>query len=67
MKLLLDQNLFPSLIQALSGVYPGSVHVRDLGLASGTDQAVWERARAEGFGMSGRRHSRIPGATSCIT
>ena len=49
MKLLLDQNLSPSLIQALSGDYPGSAHVRDLGLASGTDQAVWERARTEGF------------------
>lgn len=49
MKLLLDQNLSPSLIQALSGDFPGSAHVRDLGLASGTDPAVWGRARTEGF------------------
>lgn len=49
MKLLLDENLSPTLVQALSADYPGSAHVRDLGLGSGTDQAVWERARAEAY------------------
>lgn len=49
MKLLLDENLSPNLVQALSQEYPGSAHVRDLGLRSGTDQAVWERARTEGY------------------
>ncbi|MGD2122642.1 MAG: DUF5615 family PIN-like protein [Gemmatimonadota bacterium] len=49
MKLLLDENLSPDLVQALSHDYPGSAHVRDLGLQSATDQAVWERARTDGY------------------
>ena len=49
MKLLLDENLSPDLVQALSAEYPGSAHVRDLGLRSATDRAVWERARTDGY------------------
>jgi predicted nuclease of predicted toxin-antitoxin system len=48
-KLLLDQNLSASLVQAPSADYPGSAHARDLDLASGTDQAVWKRACADGY------------------
>ena len=33
MKLLLDQNLSHRLVAALADVFPGSVHVRDVGLA----------------------------------
>ena len=32
MKLLLDQNLSPRLLQELSVLYAGSMHVRDVGL-----------------------------------
>ena len=49
MKLLLDENLSPDLVQALSQEYPGSAHVRDLGLQSASDQGVWERARVDGY------------------
>ena len=52
MKLRLDENLSPDLVQALSQEYPGSAHVRDLGLQSATDQTVWERARTEGYEAS---------------
>jgi len=48
-KLLLDENLSPDLVQDLSQEYPGSAHVRDLGLQSAADQAVWDRARADGY------------------
>jgi len=48
-KFLLDENLSPDLVQALSADYPGSAHVRDLGLESATDQAVWDRARIDGY------------------
>ena len=44
-----DQNLSPSLVQALSAEYPGPAHVRDPGLATGTDPAVWQRARTDGY------------------
>jgi predicted nuclease of predicted toxin-antitoxin system len=40
-KLLFDQNLSPRLVRALAGLYPGSVHVRDVGLHDATDEAVW--------------------------
>lgn len=49
MKLLFDENLSSDLAQNLSSDYPGSSHVRDLGLKSATDLAVWERARVDGY------------------
>ncbi len=49
MKLLLDQNLSPRIAAALSDVFPGSMHVRDAGLASRTDIEVWRYAAANGF------------------
>ena len=50
MKLLLDQNLPRSLLRDLSDPFPGSDHVRDLGLDSGTsDGEIYEYAREHGF------------------
>ncbi|HMD86592.1 MAG TPA: DUF5615 family PIN-like protein [Terriglobia bacterium] len=45
MKLLLDQNLSPRLVRTLEAVYPGSSHVRLLGLRDADDAVVWEFAR----------------------
>ena len=45
MRLLFDQNLAPRLVRSLVDVYPDSVHVRDVGLASADDAAVWEYAK----------------------
>jgi predicted nuclease of predicted toxin-antitoxin system len=50
-KLLLDENLSPRLVKALSDCYPGSAHVRDVGLASATDQQVWDYAIEQGFSI----------------
>ncbi len=47
MKLLFDENLSPSLVQALESDYPGSSHLRTLGLLGATDVAIWERARLD--------------------
>ena len=44
MKLLFDQNLSPRLRDLLADLYPGSIHVRDVGLQSADDLAVWEYA-----------------------
>lgn len=49
MKLLLDQNLSPRLLGALEPVYPGSSHVRLVGLRDADDDAVWDYARNHGF------------------
>ena len=45
MTLLFDQNLSPRLPRLMSGVYPGSMHVRDLGLRDATDTQIWEYAK----------------------
>ncbi|CAG0968841.1 hypothetical protein PHYC_01130 [Phycisphaerales bacterium] len=51
MKLLLDENLSPRLVTLLADVFPGSTHVRDCGLKSASDPAVWEYARTNGFAI----------------
>jgi predicted nuclease of predicted toxin-antitoxin system len=48
-KLLLDQNLSPRLARSLAAVYPGSGHVRDVGLQAADDDAVWAYAAQHGF------------------
>jgi len=48
-KLLFDQNLAPRLVGDLGDLFPGSAHVRDLGLDSVPDQEIWSRARDDGF------------------
>ena len=45
MRLLFDQNVSPRLAAGLSDVFPGSVHVRDIGLARASDAAIWRYAR----------------------
>lgn len=49
MRLLLDQNLSPRLIPALADLYPGSLHVREVELASADDAAVWRYALEQGL------------------
>ena len=49
MKLLLDQNLSHLLLASLTELYPGSTHVRDVDLASASDEAVWTYAARQGF------------------
>ncbi len=44
MRLLLDQNLSPRLIEHLHDVYPGSVHVASVGLERAVDEDIWRYA-----------------------
>ena len=48
-KLLFDENLSPKLAELVAGEYPGSTHVRDVGLRGAADPVVWEHARDHGF------------------
>jgi predicted nuclease of predicted toxin-antitoxin system len=43
-KLLLDQNLSPRLLQELSVLYAGSMHVRNVGLERADDESIWQYA-----------------------
>jgi predicted nuclease of predicted toxin-antitoxin system len=49
LKLLFDENLSPRLVRAFAEEFPHSSHVTSVGLASTTDQAIWEYARAHGY------------------
>ncbi|MGQ9799663.1 MAG: DUF5615 family PIN-like protein [Ignavibacterium sp.] len=49
MKLLLDQNLSPKLVESLNEFYPGSVHVKDIGLDRALDEDIWIYAKVNNF------------------
>ncbi len=51
MKLLFDQNLSYRLVAVLASEYPGSLHVRDVGLNAADDQAVWQFAVQQGMAI----------------
>lgn len=51
MKLLFDANISHRLVNSLSDLFPGSTHVRLVGLERGTDREVWDYARANGFAI----------------
>lgn len=54
MKLLLDQNLAPRLVESLTEAFPGSRHLRELGLARASDADVWEFAKDNGFTITSK-------------
>src|SRR4051794_18406293 len=49
MKLLFDQNLSAGLVGMVAALYPGSAHVRLLGMATADDEAIWLYARRHDF------------------
>ena len=49
MKLLLDQNLSPTLKTLLSDAFETLEHVRDVGMESASDAELWRHAAATGF------------------
>ena len=51
MKLLLDEDLSPRLVDSIGGMYPGSEHVHNLRLGGSDDSEVWDRAKRDGFAI----------------
>lgn len=49
MRLLFDENLSPGLVGLLALEFPGSEHVRNVGLAAAADPLVWSYAASHGF------------------
>lgn len=49
MRLLFDENLSPGLVGLLALEFPGSEHVRNVGLAAAVDPLVWSYAASQGF------------------
>jgi len=51
MKFLFDQNLSPKLVNLLTAEYPGSIHVRTLGMRASPDPVIWAYAAANDFAI----------------
>ena len=51
MKLLFDHNLFPSLVERLSDVFPGSEHVFRVGMGEADDLRICEFAVEKGLAV----------------
>ncbi len=51
MKFLLDENLSPRLINRLNELFPGLMHVRDVGLKQADNRAIWDWAKANKFAI----------------
>ena len=49
MKLLFDENLSPKLPRLVAATFPGSLHVRELGLIGHADEEIWNHASTNGF------------------
>lgn len=49
MKLLIDQNLSPKLVNRLNGLFPDSKHLIDVNLDTAGDFEVWEYAKKADF------------------
>jgi predicted nuclease of predicted toxin-antitoxin system len=50
-KLLLDENLSPRLVESLADLYPGSDHVHNLNLGGADDAEVWDYAKLHRFAI----------------
>jgi predicted nuclease of predicted toxin-antitoxin system len=48
-KLLFDENLSPKLPRLLADLFPGSLHVRDVGMKATDDPVVWDYAKDNDF------------------
>ena len=71
MKLLFDQNLSPRLVDLLSDMFAGSVHVQTVGLDRGSDEEVWNHARKNGLVIVTKdsdfqERSQISGSLPCV-
>ena len=49
MKLLIDHNLSHKLLHSISAKFPGSVHVKDIGMEKADDLQIWNYAKQNGF------------------
>jgi len=51
MRFLFDQNLSPRLVGRLAVDFPGSEHVRNIGMSAAPDPALWKHAAANDFAI----------------
>lgn len=49
MTLIFDENLSHTLVGILAHEFPGSIHVRDIGLRASEDRQIWDYAKRMGL------------------
>jgi predicted nuclease of predicted toxin-antitoxin system len=49
LSLLLDENLSPRLLPRLASLFPGLIHVRDIGLKGASDEMIWDWAKRNSY------------------
>ena len=57
MKLLFDENLSHRLVGSLASLFPGSTHVREVGLERADDRAIWTYAIEHGHAIVPKEHA----------
>jgi predicted nuclease of predicted toxin-antitoxin system len=48
-KLLLDENVSDRIIPSIADLFPGSTHIKSVGLKEAEDSAVWDWAKRHEF------------------
>ena len=48
-KLLLDENVSERIVRQIADLFPGSAHVKSVGLKKADDRAIWDWAQQHGF------------------
>lgn len=51
MRFLFDQNISHRLVELLADIFPGSTHVRNVGLEEADDRTIWSYAISEGYAI----------------
>jgi predicted nuclease of predicted toxin-antitoxin system len=51
LKLLFDQNLPAKFENIFGDLFPGSMHVKSIGLATADDRSIWDYAKENGFAI----------------
>lgn len=49
MKLLLDENVSEAVVQQIADLFPGSTHIKSVGLKEAEDSTVWDWAKRHEF------------------
>ena len=49
MKLLLDENVSDRIVQQIADLFPGSTHIKAIGLKEADDSVVWAWSKQHGF------------------
>ncbi|HQB71783.1 MAG TPA: DUF5615 family PIN-like protein [Verrucomicrobiota bacterium] len=62
MKLLLDENISDRVVPQIADLFPGSTHIKSVGLKEAADSVVWDWAQQHGFAIASKDTDFYPRA-----